>query len=183
MSRACQRVLSYCFRTGIAQGFVYLPLLIWVKEREAPSGETVLMKRHPALLGLSREHHTSLSLARRAQRAAESGDAERIAGMAGVILSRFPSMLEPHFLFEERIILPPLARAGQSDLVRQTMTEHTQLRGLCGQLHTPEAAILVSFADALIAHVRFEERTLFEALQSLGDETLLQAFVDAEHPA
>lgn len=154
--------------------------MICVKEPEAPSGETVPMKRHPALLGLSREHHTSLSLARRAQRAAESGDAERIAGMAGVILSRFPSMLEPHFLSEERIILPPLERAGQGDLVRRTMAEHTQLRGLCGQLHAPDAALLMSFADALIDHVRFEERTLFEALQSLGDETLLKAFVDAD---
>lgn len=123
------------------------------------------MKRHYDLLELSREHHGALKLARDARLAVVSGDAERIAVMARRVNGIFPAELEPHFLAEEIGLLRALADSGERVLVEQTLAEHAELRDLAQRLREPEAAALLRFADLLTAHVRFEERTLFEAAQ------------------
>ena len=125
------------------------------------------MKRHPDLLQLSREHHGALKLARDARCAAASGDAREIAALAQRVVQVFPVELDPHFCVEEQGILLLLAQAGQHELVARTLADHAELRRLTLALATPDADTLLHFADLLGAHVRFEEREVFEAAQAV----------------
>ena len=125
------------------------------------------MKRHPDLLQLSREHHGALKLARDARRAAASGDASEMAALAQRVAQVFPVELDPHFCIEEQGILLLLAQAGQHALVARTLADHAELRRLARALATPDADTLLRFAELLSAHVRFEEREVFEAAQAV----------------
>lgn len=125
------------------------------------------MKRHAELQDLSREHHGALKLARDARRAAQSGQADAIQRQAQRIVAAFAMELEPHFCTEERGLLVFLAAAGRNPLVQRTLAEHREMRALVADLRQPEAPTLRRFADLLEAHVRFEERELFEAAQAL----------------
>lgn len=123
------------------------------------------MKRHSRLQALSREHHGALKLARDAKIAAGSADGAQVERLSARVVSCFAAELEPHFVIEEQELLPQLTRAGDAALVAQTLAEHAGLRTLADRLRTPDATALADFAELLSAHVRFEERELFEALQ------------------
>lgn len=125
------------------------------------------MKRHAALLQLSREHHHALKLSRLARFAADSGVEIAIAEAAEKIIDLFASELEPHFQTEEIELLPALTAAGASPLVERTLAEHAELRDLNRRLAEPDCEILARFATLLHDHVRFEERELFETAQDL----------------
>ena len=122
------------------------------------------MKRSAALLELSREHHTALSLALRARRAAGQGGTA-VATTAAQVVARFRGELKLHFDEEERWLLPALERAGENALVARTLAEHGELASLVDRLGRPDAATLLAFAEALQAHVRFEEQQLFPAAE------------------
>jgi hemerythrin-like domain-containing protein len=133
------------------------------------------MKRDPSLLALSREHHAALSLANRLKKAVLSGDQLRIEEARGDVVVRFATELEPHFAEEELTLLPRLATLGEIALVERTLDEHRSLRALVRKLADPAAtqavgACLAEFGDLLTAHVRFEERELFERAQVLYAE-------------
>ncbi|MBL0355024.1 MAG: hemerythrin domain-containing protein [Dechloromonas sp.] len=123
------------------------------------------MKRHPQLQDLSREHYSALKLARAARQAAESGEMDAMTAFAQRVVRVFATELDPHFRVEEQGILVALARAGENELVERTLSEHAELRRLTMLLSDPDAVTLLRFADLLAAHVRFEERELFEAAQ------------------
>lgn len=126
------------------------------------------MKRTPALQDLSREHHDALKLARHGKLAALSGDAATIAAFGAHVARSFESEMEPHFREEESELLPFLTVAGESELVWRTLAEHAELRALAKSLRQPAADTLLRFSELLTEHVRFEERTLFEAAQAAG---------------
>lgn len=125
------------------------------------------MKRHPQLQDLSREHHGALKLARAARLAAESHDASQVAALAQRTTKLFADELESHFHVEEQGILRQMTAAGELALVQRTLDEHAEMRRLAALLAVPDAATLLRFADLLAAHVRFEERELFEAAQAV----------------
>lgn len=125
------------------------------------------MKRIPALQPLSREHHTALTLAKACERAVQSRDAERIAATCQRVLKVFPAELEPHFQIEEQSLLPLLHSAENKPLEQRTLDDHRQLRALLDDLQRNDAGALDSFGRLLMEHVRFEERELFPALESL----------------
>jgi len=127
------------------------------------------MKRHPDLLQLSREHYAALKLARDARRAAGSGNANEVAALAQRVVALFAAELDPHFRVEEQGILVLLAEAGEHDLAGRTLADHAELRRLARRLATPDAETLLGFAELLGAHVRFEEREVFEAAQARLD--------------
>lgn len=127
------------------------------------------MKRHPELLQLSREHYGALKLARDAKRAAESGKPDDVAALAQRVVAVFARELDPHFQVEEQGILVLLAQAGEHELVARTLADHVELRRLATALTTPAADTLLHFAELLGAHVRFEEREVFEAAQTRLD--------------
>lgn len=128
------------------------------------------MKRIPALQPLSREHHTALTLAKACERAVQSRDDERISQTCQRILKAFDEELEPHFLIEEQSLLPLLVSAGNKALEQRTLDEHVQIRALLDGLRQNDAGALDEFGKLLMAHVRFEERELFPALERLMPE-------------
>jgi hypothetical protein len=129
------------------------------------------MQRHPALRRLSSEHHTGLAIARRARRAAQEGGSARSIAWEGV-KERFRAELEGHFQREEHGLLPALRTLGEAALVERTLNEHQALRALVAE---DCAEKLGPFADLLGAHIRFEERALFDAAQRLLDPSMWAA--------
>lgn len=125
------------------------------------------MKRIPALQPLSREHHTALTLAKACERAAQSRDEVRIAKACQRVIQAFSAELEPHFQIEEQSLLPLLHSTENKPLEQRTLADHQQLRALLDGLQQNNIEALDSFGKLLSAHVRFEERELFPALESL----------------
>ncbi len=125
------------------------------------------MKRHPALQDLSREHYDALKLARDGKLAANAGE-PAVTAFAAYVARKFEQELEAHFREEEGELLPFLNAVGENELVWRTLAEHAELRALAAKLQHPDAATLLRFSELLAAHVRFEERTLFETAQAHG---------------
>lgn len=125
------------------------------------------MKRDTALQPLSREHHTALTLAKACERAAQSRDENRISETCQRVIRAFAVELEPHFQVEEQSLLPLLHEAENQPLAQRTQADHQQLRALLDSLRKNDIGALDNFGKLLSAHVRFEERELFPALESL----------------
>ena len=122
------------------------------------------MKRIAELRDLSDDHHGALVLARRCAQAA-SGDAARAETVWREVRAAFASQLEPHFEIEERLLLPALEAIGEPGRADRIREDHASLRALAG-LAAPSPAQLERFGRALEAHVRFEERDVFEVAQA-----------------
>jgi hemerythrin-like domain-containing protein len=125
------------------------------------------MKRSAILQPLSREHHTALSLAKSCERAALSDDLAQIAQACQRAILAFSAELEPHFQIEEKSLLPLLKSPETQALAQRTLADHERLRALLNGLQKTDSAALGSFGKCLNAHVRFEERELFAAFESL----------------
>ena len=124
------------------------------------------MKRCPELQKLSREHHDALRIALNLRRAA-AGDEATVEAACIEARRCFEAELLPHFQEEERCLLPYLQSAGGEAVVARTLIEHRTMIRLIRELEIPDAEVLLRFADLLTAHVRFEERELFESAQLL----------------
>jgi hemerythrin-like domain-containing protein len=130
------------------------------------------VKRHPALVGLSHDHHHELVQARRLRRAADAEPEERL-GAAHAYVELFFTETVRHFRDEEEGLFPAYAqRAGETPLLRRILQEHMQLHGLARALRAEVAgrdvapATLRELGDLLHAHVRAEERELFPAIEA-----------------
>lgn len=121
------------------------------------------MKRSPALVALSREHHTALVWAKRAQRGA-SGDPQTLVAQ---LVAAFDREMEPHFQTEEKDLLPALRACGQHDLVDRTLADHLSLRDEVDHIRAGDTDAVEAFGKLLEAHVRFEERELFPVAEKL----------------
>lgn len=128
------------------------------------------MKRSPALVALSREHHTALVWAKRAQRLDNSAPQALMAQLVAV----FDREMEPHFQTEENDLLPALRACGLHDLVDRTLAEHRSLHDEINRIRAGATDAVVVFGKQLEAHVRFEERELFAAAEAVlgGDAGL-----------
>ncbi|MBX3671186.1 MAG: hemerythrin domain-containing protein [Rhodocyclaceae bacterium] len=118
------------------------------------------MRRAERLIDLSREHHGALSLARRLRRVADTPAS--VEALAKTVTQAWAG-LGGHFAREEMDLLSELERFGELGLGARLRAEHLELRRLA---RNPAAwATLVRFGMLLEAHVRFEERELFPALE------------------
>ncbi|SOD15725.1 hemerythrin domain-containing protein [Nitrosomonas ureae] len=124
------------------------------------------MPRNGALLPLSREHHTSLVIARAARKAAESNDVATCVAAVQRIEAHWQNVLVTHFAQEEALL--QLARdALDTEIIARILADHEELRMLtCESYALDPATRLHRFGDLLAAHVRYEERVLFPQLQS-----------------
>lgn len=111
------------------------------------------MKRDPSLVPLSREHHAALRLGRRL-----------IAGDGGDLLHAMLPDLNTHFVREERALLPLLLAQNEDALAQRLRDEHDTLLALFADAERGERQ--AETGRALIDHVRFEERTLFPAIET-----------------
>lgn len=123
------------------------------------------MKRSAALQPLSREHHVALKLAKACERAVLAGDEATLALACQHALQTYADELAAHFLCEEQTLLPLLTGASEQSLAERTVSEHRQLHALLEGLRRNDADALHLFGIGLAAHVRFEERVLFPALE------------------
>lgn len=118
------------------------------------------MRRAERLIDLSREHHGALSLARRLRQVADTPAS--VEALATTVAQAWAE-LERHFAEEETDLLSELERFGELGLGARLRAEHLELRRLAR--NSAAWAILVRFGMLLEAHVRFEERELFPALE------------------
>jgi len=124
------------------------------------------MPRAGALLSLSREHHSSLVLARAIRQAVESGDSAALPAMMKRIEEHWRTVLCEHFAREEQLLCLA-ADAMDAESSGRILAEHAELRLLaCGPCELEPAVRLKRFGELLAAHVRYEERVLFPQLQS-----------------
>jgi iron-sulfur cluster repair protein YtfE (RIC family) len=131
------------------------------------------VRRHPALVPLSQEHHHELVQARRLRRAADAGPERRLAVASAYVEAFFTETVE-HFRREEEILFPLYVRhAGSTPMLERILREHMELHGLVRALRAEAAAgaippeALRRLGDLLREHVRVEERELFAEIERL----------------
>ena len=136
-------------------------------------------RRHPSLVPLSHDHREALGLAFRLHHPAPPGPvtamtpASTAQSRAAETLAFFAHHLVVHFQAEEDVLFPvlrtePGVDAASRALCDQLEREHRELeraRDAVAAAGGDERALgtaLTTFADLLEAHVRREERELFE---------------------
>jgi hemerythrin-like domain-containing protein len=133
------------------------------------------MKRHPALIPLSRDHHDGLVQAVRLRRAAADGDASARLAAAREFMESFRNDERLHLRDEEEELFPLLLRHVQSEPapLREARVQHLQLEGLARTLEIAVTAgsvdreTLDAAGELLDAHIRLEERQLFPLIEEL----------------
>lgn len=138
---------------------------------ENPPG-TLGLRRDPALVPLSQDHHAALMQAQALTRAAAgiapyTGPPERTA--RGFLAFRQAELLG-HFGDEEGVLFPAAERVDPEGTAR-VRTEHAELHTLSTALEQAldtgrdPRPIMAKLGSLLHDHVRFEERAWFERLQ------------------
>lgn len=138
------------------------------------------MRRSLALRRLSRDHHATLVEAQRLRRATpqtSSAACERFLGFWDRDGMR-------HFRVEEEILLPAYAAWGDpyAPLIARTLCDHAAIRADADGLKSGRgcsAADLVALGERLAAHVRMEERELFELIERVVPPAELEALAEA----
>ena len=133
------------------------------------------MKRHPALIPLSRDHHNGLVQALRLRRAATDADASARLVAAREFVEFFRNEERLHLRGEEEELFPLFVRHVQSQPapLREARVQHLQLAGLARKLEIALAAGIVdrepldAAGELLDAHIRLEERQLFPLIEEL----------------
>ncbi|MDO7171093.1 hemerythrin domain-containing protein [Mariniflexile sp. AS56] len=127
------------------------------------------LKRHKALQPLSREHHHGLLLSWKIRAGfSKNIEPERIKKYADWF---FKTHLIPHFELEERYVFSVLEP--DNELVKKALAEHRLLERLFANDDLPLA--LSKIEEALVKHIRFEERVLFPEIQQVATEVELLA--------
>jgi hemerythrin-like domain-containing protein len=125
--------------------------------------------RDKNLIPLSHQHQHALALCVRIDRASPIPDADLDAWQTE-ITQLFHSEIEIHFVAEEQVLFP-VARGFESlaPLVEDLLGDHAALRKSFAQAEARKmsAADLSAFGQRFAAHIRKEERQLFEHLQKL----------------
>ena len=140
------------------------------------------MKRHPALIPLSRDHHDGLMHALRLRRAAADGDASARLAAAREFVVFFRNEERVHLRDEEEELFPLLLRHIQSQPapLRKARVQHMQLEGFARTLGIAVAAgsvdreTLAAAGELLEAHIRLEERQLFPLIEELVPDDQLR---------
>ena len=138
------------------------------------------MKRDPALISLSRDHHQALSVALRLRRAT----AETAAGVRADALRFWMTAGRAHFRLEEEVLLPAYARHGDAHhpLVARALCDHVAIRQRMDALArdaAPQVVGLRELGAMLSDHVRLEERELFVLIEQTLPAAELAALAGA----
>lgn len=127
------------------------------------------MLRDKNLIPLSHQHQHALALCVRIDRAVQAGDLDMLAWQTE-IQQIFVGEIQNHFEAEEQELFPIASRFPDlGRLVDDLLTQHALLRDYFALAteRTMDPAKLHDFAKKLSAHIRKEERELFESLQRL----------------
>ena len=139
------------------------------------------MKRHPALIPLSHDHHHGLVMALRLKKGGpaspnDNWPTDRAQQVESLLVFANNELL-PHFEIEEQHLLG--CTEGCEELEDRLKADHAAIRQMLAELETmpPDETteLLQGLGAKLEAHIRFEEREYFPRLQELlGDEGLTQ---------
>lgn len=131
------------------------------------------IKRHIALQPLSRDHHLGLLLCWKISKGfAANIDPARMKKYADWF---YQNHLIPHFADEEKYIFPILG--DEHELIKKALAEHRRLR----RLFEDDSDVIKSLRyieEELEQHIRFEERILFNEIQSVATPEQLQIYAD-----
>lgn len=137
------------------------------------------MKRHDALIPLSRDHHAALVLAKLMQKGAPAykGLPADLAGKAAYAVKFYHDELIGHFLSEEKQVLQKVKGINTrlDNLSDEILREHRELRLLFELLPVSERREehMDLLGYALEKHIRKEEREWFPLIQDSCSEALL----------
>ena len=127
------------------------------------------MLRDKSLIPLSHQHQRALALCVRIDRARPIPAADLQAWQAE-IEQHFEQEMKIHFSVEEQVLFPAARKLPELiPLVEELITDHAALRESFSRAKTRGMSTenLPAFARELSAHIRKEERLLFERLQQL----------------
>ena len=134
------------------------------------------MKRHAALVPLSRQHHDGLALGVFIRRGLQgTADAVALERLREQALDLWELELRGHFEAEEEALFPAVRDAIPApELVDQLIAEHDEMRTLFASLKQVSddglQDLLREVREILVRHIRTEERVLFETVQDSLDE-------------
>lgn len=139
------------------------------------------MKRNENIVLLSRDHHFGLLCSWKIRQGLKKEIAARRIGR--YVRYFWTSHLEEHFREEEEILFPD----ADDEFAERIRQEHQQIRSLTAAIEIAvDPELLLSFANALEQHIRFEERTWFPHLEELLDNQTLEEIgkaLDVVHAA
>lgn len=127
------------------------------------------MLRDKNLIPLSHQHQHALALCVRIDRAVKANHLDMLAWQAE-IQQLFVAEIRMHFDAEESVLFPAALHFPElGALVDELLTEHALLRDYFALAteRTMDPAKLHDFSQKLSAHIRKEERQLFEQMQCL----------------
>jgi hemerythrin-like domain-containing protein len=135
------------------------------------------MLRDKSLIPLSRQHQRALALCVRIDRGHPIPTAH-LSDWQAEIEQHFEQEIKVHFLAEEGVLFPA-ARAFPEliPIVEELIADHAALRQLFSRAEKRcmSCENLLDFGRYLSAHIRKEERQLFEGLQQLMNQEELAA--------
>jgi len=127
------------------------------------------MLRDRSLIPLSHQHQHALALCVRIERASPIGEADLDVWQEEVS-ELFRSEIGVHFAAEEQVVFPAALRFSELvSLVEELTADHVWLRENLARTEAGNmsARDLSALAGRLSAHIRKEERQLFERMQEL----------------
>lgn len=131
------------------------------------------MKRHPALIALSKDHHFGLLLCWKIRTGIRKAiPPERIVPYVTYF---YNNHLIKHFEEEEKYIFTLLD--GKDEKRKKAERQHRRIKRLISKLSLDAEKVKVTLGqieEVLEAHIRFEERDLFPYLQSCLEAPALE---------
>ena len=137
------------------------------------------IKRHAAIVELSKDHHFALLLVWKIR----EGFRKSIepARISRYVVHFFETDLTQHFKEEEEFLFSKLP--ANNELRVQAEEDHRQIRQLINELraNSTNNVLLEKFASTIEGHIRFEERELFNYLQENIPEDELAKIASSLH--
>ncbi len=138
------------------------------------------MKRHRSLIPLSHDHQQGLFLARvlKKKKSRFKSVPRQPEAKVPFAQSYFRRVLAPHFELEESVLLPEVSgiREDLDRLLQEMLEDHRRIREMFASLEdsTELEEDLHQLGEALEAHIRKEERQLFQGIQQAFSEGRLE---------
>lgn len=131
------------------------------------------IKRHTALQPLSRQHHFGLLFSWKLRKGFSKNIApERLQKYAAWF---YEEEIKPHFEAEEKYVFTILGE--ENILIQRALEEHKRLKQLFESTESPEKNLRL-LEKELEAHIRFEERILFNEVQKLATAKQFEKIVE-----
>jgi len=131
------------------------------------------IKRHKALQALSRQHHFGLLFSWKLRKGfSKNIEPERLHKFAKWF---FEQEIKPHFQEEEKYVFPLLDK--KNEMIIRALREHRRIERLFKDAKSPDKSLNL-LEEELDAHIRFEERILFNEIQKVATDEQLQKIAD-----